>query len=284
MTNIDQFESAFRAADKQTFKLEPPAIERGLILTDLGAEDGALLAGKVQDWLRPVLGEISWERVDGDGFATPKDVLDLVEAKRPQLVVTYRNLKSEAWQWPFSLGEHLDVLCGAADTPVLVLPHPEAGRALEHAGQDTNSVLAMTDHLAGDARLVNYAVKFTQDKGELRLVHIEDQRVFDRYLDVISKLPEIDTETARNGLLERLLKEPADYIDSITQALAGGGRDLQISSLIKLGQHLGEYRELIEAQQVDLVVMAARDEDQLAMHGLAYPLAVELRQVPLLLL
>lgn len=30
--------------------------------------------------------------------------------------------------------------------------------------------------------------------------------------------------------------------------------------------------------------MNTKDEDQLAMHGLAYPLAVELREIPLLML
>jgi hypothetical protein len=30
--------------------------------------------------------------------------------------------------------------------------------------------------------------------------------------------------------------------------------------------------------------MNTKDEDQLAMHGLAYPLAVELRDIPLLML
>ena len=34
----------------------------------------------------------------------------------------------------------------------------------------------------------------------------------------------------------------------------------------------------------DLLVMHAKEEDQMAMHGMAHPLAVELRSVPLLLL
>ena len=47
-------------------------------------------------------------------------------------------------------------------------------------------------------------------------------------------------------------------------------------------------RELFAAKAkehgVDLVVLNTKDEDQLAMHGLAYPLAIELRQIPLLML
>ena len=44
------------------------------------------------------------------------------------------------------------------------------------------------------------------------------------------------------------------------------------------------YKELGQKPQVDLLVMNTKDEDQLAMDGIAYPLAVELREIPLLML
>ena len=44
------------------------------------------------------------------------------------------------------------------------------------------------------------------------------------------------------------------------------------------------YRRLIEQHEVDLLVLNTKDEDQLAMRGIAYALAVELRQTPLLML
>ena len=50
------------------------------------------------------------------------------------------------------------------------------------------------------------------------------------------------------------------------------------------GHHLAEYKRLIEQQEVDLLVLNTKDENQLAMHGMAYALAVELRQIPLLML
>ena len=52
--------------------------------------------------------------------------------------------------------------------------------------------------------------------------------------------------------------------------------------MAQLGSRLDDYRKLIE-DEVDLLVMHAKEDDQLAMHGMAYPL-VELRSVPLLLL
>jgi hypothetical protein len=47
---------------------------------------------------------------------------------------------------------------------------------------------------------------------------------------------------------------------------------------------LEDYRQLIEEGHIDLLVMHAKEEDQMAMHGMAHPLAVELRSIPILLL
>ena len=53
---------------------------------------------------------------------------------------------------------------------------------------------------------------------------------------------------------------------------------------MKLGCQLSDYRELVDENEIDLLVMYTKDEDQMAMHGVAYPLAVELRETPLLML
>ena len=59
---------------------------------------------------------------------------------------------------------------------------------------------------------------------------------------------------------------------------------IELEEIVMLGHHLEEHRRLIDEHRIDIVVMNTKDEDQLAMHGLAYPLAVELRHVPLLML
>ena len=62
----------------------------------------------------------------------------------------------------------------------------------------------------------------------------------------------------------------------------------QLTELGGDGSKVGAEKEQSAFYQaidrVDLLVMNTKDEDQLAMHGLAYPLAVELRQIPLLML
>ena len=54
--------------------------------------------------------------------------------------------------------------------------------------------------------------------------------------------------------------------------------------IVKLGHHLSDYARLVEEHEIDLLVLNTKDEDQMAMHGIAYPLAVELRDVPMLML
>jgi nucleotide-binding universal stress UspA family protein len=144
--------------------------------------------------------------------------------------------------------------------------------------------MAIADHLTGDNRLVNYAVRFTENGGTLWLTHVEDEATFGRYMEVISKIPTIDTDEAREAIRAQLLKEPQDYIDTCVEVLRAADAHVTVEHLVVFGHRLAEYRRLIEQHEVDLLVLNTKDEDQLAMHGIAYSLAVGLRQIPLLML
>jgi hypothetical protein len=165
-----------------------------------------------------------------------------------------------------------------------VLPHPSANYQAEHALQDTSDVMVVTDMMAIDDRLINYAAAFTKPDGNLYLTHVEDARVFERYMEAISKIDVIDTDMARKRLHEQLLKEPDDYFHSCAEILKQNYPQLRISSLVILSELIAEYRHQIDSIKLDLLVLSAKDERQHAMHSVAYPLAVELRQIPLLLL
>jgi len=286
MSQVDQFESVFRSAVKDPFRYEAVRIQSVLLATDLETQAADEFSTKVRKFLQVIHQEheISWNLLTGDDYSSTEDLLASAEQAKPDLICAYRNLHSRAWQYPHSLGSQLDVLLQKTTTPVLILPHPRAGYAFEHALQDTNRVLAVTDHLTEDHRLVNHAVAFTEAKGTLFLTHIEDQQTFDRYLAVISKISTIDTDDARERLQHQLLKEPADYIASCQGKLEEAGIAVRIESTVEFGKHLAQYKRHIQEHDVDLLVMNTRDEDQLAMHGLAYPLAVEIRQIPLLML
>lgn len=282
---IDQFESVFRAASKSVFEFEPVEIRSVLVITDLGEREADRMGHDVQQFLRVIDGpDVAWRVVKGEEFGTVPTLLELVEAVQPDLLVTYRHLHSESWQWPYTLGEYVDVLTQVTTTPVIVLPHPRAQRASEHAIQKTGRVMAMTDHLVGDHRLVNWAVRFTEPQGRLHLAHVQDETQFERFMDVIGRIASIDTEAAHQDIMERLLSEPRDYIQSCRATLEAAGVPIAVESSVTIGRRLRECEKFIEDQQVDLLLFNTKDEDQLAMHGLAYPLAIELRQIPLLML
>ena len=171
-----------------------------------------------------------------------------------------------------------------AHSPVVAIT-PEAGSTTAGLGgfQETDQ-LPIFSKITRYQVHVNYALGFTQPGGSCWLTHVESLAAFDHYLDVISKIPEIDTESARELIERQLLKGPHDYIASCRRRLAEQHLPYEIGELVAMGRRLGEYRRPITEHSVDLLVINTMDDDQLAMHGLAYPLAVELRQIPLLML
>ena len=284
MTKLDTFESAFKSADKPVYEYAHVELRRVLVVTDLSDAEAAPLLDRVRSFLS-VLGEdMEWLHLGGPDFASVGALLEQIERAAPDLVVTYRHLHSNAWQWPHGLGEYLDVLTQATDIPVLVVPHPDAERALPHAIANTDCVMAITDHLTADARLIDYALRFTAPSGTCWLTHIESRRQFDRFQAAVEKIPEIATDDARELVKAQLLKEPRDYVASCRAAIQLRGLPVVIEAIVAMGDRVAEYRHLVEDHHVDLLVLNTMDGDQLAMHGQAYPLAVELRAIPLLML
>ncbi|MGK0219435.1 MAG: hypothetical protein ACI9HE_002937 [Planctomycetota bacterium] len=284
MTRVDQFESAFRSASKQVYHTSSVEIGHVHLVTDLEGATADAFEGSVRKYLAVLGQDTRWTRTD------PKDARDLesllkhVTDGAPDLICTYRNLFSESWRYPYSLGEHVDVLTQIAPCPVLVLPHPTGNTGAVEGLQSTDQVLAIGGHLAGDHSLVDCALRMTAPGGTLRLAHVEDDSTFERYMEAISKIPSIDTDDARETLAIQLMKEPRDYIQSVKRALTKAGSTITVEGAVQMGHHLSEYQRLIDEHTVQLLVMHTKDEDQQAMHGLAYPLAVELRDIPLLLL
>lgn len=284
MTNLNTFESLFKAADKTVHVPTQIEIRRLLFVTDLSDTDATGLINQSLVFLSVLGDEVEWHHVGGDDFDSVGALLERVAAQSPDLIVTYRHLRSDAWRWPHGLGEYLDVLTQATDIPVLVLPHPDADRALPHSIADTDRVMAITDHITADARLVDYAIRLTAPSGTCWLTHIESQLQFDHFVAAVERVPEIETEDVRELVEARLLTEPRDYIMSCQQVVADSGSDTRIEALVMMGDRLEEYRRLVEEHEVDLLIFNTMDGDQLAMHGQAYPLAVELRSVPMLML
>lgn len=258
-------------------------MDRALIITDLDQEQANQFGEQVQQLLAQQR-TIEWEIITGNQYSTTLDLLSLLESRTTDLICCYRNLHSPAWQHPHSLGAHLDVLIQKTSPPVLVLPHPQAGYAYEHAYSSDRRVLAMTDHITDDDKLVSYAAEFSGPSAHLYLAHIEDESTFARYIDAISKITTIDTANAEATIRHQLLKYPTDYIDSCRAVLTSEYPALTVEAIVTYGRHLSDYLSYVDDLGINLLVMHGKDEDQLAMHGLSYPLAIELRQIPLLII
>lgn len=286
MTRIDQFESVFKSADKPVFRYESFAVGSALVLTDLDGDGAERFSALIRKYL-DASGEEEMpplQVVRGDEFGSIEECLKIIDRDKPELICTYRGLHSDCWRWGHSLGSYVEVLTQTVNIPALVFPHPGSAAALSADEDDCSRVMAMTDHLAGDGRLVNAALFFTPASGTLHLSNIEDEQVFERYMTAIEKIPSVDSAEVRENLLFRILKEARDYIQSCREVVAAQGIEVEIIEAVELGMHVEDYRQLVAAGEIDLLVMNTREVDQLAMHGLAYTLAVELSDIPLLLL
>ena len=285
MTKLDQFESVFRSADKAVFTYEQIKFDRILVVSDLNEQDTAAICDRVHSFLSVIDGpDIDWSTLNGADFTNIQELLERIEERKPDLIITYRHLHSQAWQWPYSLGEYLDVMTQATSVPVMVLPHPDANRALPHSIENTDRVMAITNHLTGDNQLVNMAVAFTESGGICWLTHVESLPVFERYMEAVSKISAIDTDLTEEVLGEQLLKEPRDFIAACRTEIEAQNLPIRIEDVVAMRRQVDEYSELITREEIDLLVLHTKTDDQLAMHGAAYALAVELRSIPLLML
>lgn len=289
MFQIDEYESRFKRAAKERYHYAPVPIDRVLLLTDLtDAAEIAQMERKTRRLLRVIeergAAAATWDHVGGDAYGSTQELLALVQAKQPDLVVTYRSLKESDRNPVYSLGTYMDVITQATSVPTLVLPH-DADDDAQQVEEGTPQVMVVTDHLTGDDRLVNWGLRFVLgDQGDLLLTHVEDDHTFARYMDVISKIDAIDTATAEREIRAQLLKEPTEFMDSCREVLEAQGIPVRVHSIVRLGHRVREYRALVDEHEVDLLVFNAKDEGQTAMHGIAYSLAVELKRLPLLLL
>jgi tetratricopeptide (TPR) repeat protein len=286
MSKVDQFESVFRSALHDVFDYAAIKFKKILIISDLENAECSKFEETIKVFSKKldIASDVSWLSLKKDDYDNSQKLLDKIATLDPDLIFTYRNLRSSAWQYCHSLGEYLDVLIQKTDIPVVVVPHPLEKDIKDYVLKNTDKVMAVTDHLSADNDLVNYAVQFTEKQGELYLMHIEDANTFDYYMNVISKISTIDTNDAQDEISKQLLKAPKDYINSVKSILQQEKLSISIHDIIGFGHHLTEYRKYIDEYNIDLLVLNTKDKEQMAMHGLAYPLVVELRSIPLLLI
>ena len=283
MDHIDEFESMFRLAERELFEHATIPIESVVFITDQAADESKRRRHEVQEFL-PLLKNVnSWREITSDQYSNVGELLAMLDEHQTDLVITYRHLQEQSLVPQHSLGVYLDVLSQVTTIPVLVLPgtsaHPKP--LSDHI---CDRVMVVADHISGDNGLINYGSRMCPDNGTLWLCHVEDDSTFERYMRIIERIPQIASEQARELIEATLLKEAQNYIDTCIAELKDERPSVSYESRVTRGHFLKQYTELIASAEIDLLVTNTRDEDQLAMHGMAYSLSVELIDTAMLLL
>lgn len=281
--HIDEFESMFRRSEKDRFAYVNLPVESVVFVTDGSAAQASDCLNEVKSFLTQLQDVPRWRIITGEEFHTVDGLLDRIDEEQTDLILTYRHLQETSLVPRHSLGVYLDVLTQTTSIPVLVLPGTAADpRSV--ANRVCNRVMVVADHIRGDHRLINYGMRMCRTGGTVWLCHIEDDQVFERYMGAIERIPEIDSDDARHLVESQLLNEAQDFIDGCIEVVSGEGPNVTVNSFVGRGHHLRDYRRLTEEHEIDLLVLNTKDDDQLAMHGLAYSVSVELTDVSMLLL
>ena len=278
--HIDEFQSMFRRADKQQFSYVNVPIESVTLVSDGTQEQAELVQTDVRRFIRALGAVRTWRIITGDDYQTVAELLSLIDEQQTDLLVTHRHLQESSLVPQHTLGVYLDVLTQTTSIPVLVLPN----NPVQVATRDCDRVMVVADHISGDNRLINYGVVMCREGGSVWLCHVEDDLVFERYMQAIDRIPEIDSGDARILIENQLLKEASDFIEECSKVIQTSGPNISVQPYVGRGHHLRGYRQLIQDHDIDLLVLNTKDDDQLAMHGRAYSLSVELADISMLLL
>lgn len=281
--HIDEFESMFRRADREQFSWVQIPVRSVTLVSDGTAEQAQRVQDDVQKFIGCVADADNWRTITGDQYDTVAELLELIDQQQTDLLVTHRHLQETSLVPQHSLGVYLDVLTQTTSIPVLVLPGTSAN-PVRVAKRDCDRVMVVADHISGDNRLINYGTAMCRPGGTVWLCHVEDDLIFERYMQAITRIPEIDSDGARILIENQLLKEASDFIDECVRVIQNEGPNIRVQSSVGRGHHLRHYRQIIQDHDVDLLVLNTKDDDQLAMHGRAYSLSVELTDVSMLLL
>ena len=281
MSNIDEFESLFRRAEREPFEYRPLVPKTVAVLTDRDEAFGREVATAAKTFL-PCLNDAKIITLGREALGTVAGIEKAVEACRPDLLITFRLLTEPESVPQHSLGRYLDVLTQTLPPPCLVLGGTAAEPVLPTAA--ASDVVVLTDHIRGDSALISTAAALSPQDARLHLCHVEDDAVFARYMDAIAKVPGLDSDLATTQVEAVLLEEARDYIAAAVEGLKAAGVSHATTSHVLRGHRLETFRSLIDSHDASLVVLNTKDDGQLAMHGMAYAVAVEVTGRPLLML
>ena len=281
MSTIDQFESAFRSAVKPTYEPREFKMSNILVITDLDLNEAQQFTTQLQKYLGGLSQSPTLTLTPYDQSKDLSTLLSYLNQYQPDLIVSHRHLHTQQDENIYTLGDHIEALSQITNHPILLFPHHKSW--IDQDFESPNHIMVLTDQLTQHPALIDVGLSILESSSRLSLAHIEDELIFDRYINFIAKIPEIDTERAEHLIKDQMYKEAQDFFSVIDQALHNHGINIELQTIFKMGHRLQTYVSIVSENDVDLVVMQGKDNDQIAMHGLSYPLAVELTHLPLLI-
>lgn len=280
---IDRFQSIFRSADKPHFHYQPPDLTKVLVLTDSGDSDGSFLK-RVQNFIATAdlaqTPEFIELKLPVPGSRS--DFLNSIEKHSADLMVTHHHLFETFIDPSLGLGTYLESLLQSSPIPLMIVPH-YLDPGFAPATEKLEDVLVISDHFSNSDELINWSAAFVSNSGALWLTHVESEVDFERYMQAIARIPEIDTETARATLSTELLHESMSYIQNCKQQLAKTNPALAVELLACMGLPLNTYRQWLCRDKHELLVIPALAEERFAHRALTGQLATEFPHIALLI-
>ncbi len=264
--NLDIFESVFKRSVKQHYDYED--FQPGSILI-IGNSDHL-------DKLSNFISEYShkFESFEYNSNFNWIELKSEIEKGRLDLILIQRQLGISNMDLTFSIGPVLESITQEINIPVLIIPHEFQGLKIETIGIGF-------DHQIDNSNLINKGLLMRKHLKNLELIHIEDESIFNYYLDAISKIPGINTEYAETNIKETILNLSGDFFRDVASKLEND--KVKAGIHCQFGETVQCYRDIIKDRKIDLLVFEAEDESKMAMHSLGHSLTIQFPNVATLL-
>ncbi|MCJ8290917.1 MAG: hypothetical protein HRT58_15305 [Crocinitomicaceae bacterium] len=264
--NLDIFESIFNRSVKRRYKYEDYQLGKVLIIGNSNDLD------KLSNFISEYCPEIqSYEYNSTFNWVEFKSE---IEKAQPDLILIERQLGISNRDLTYSVGPILESITQEINIPVLVIPHEFEGLKIETIGIGF-------DHQIDNSNLINKGLLMRRHLKNIELIHIEDESIFNYYLDAIAKIPGINTEYAETNIKETILDLSGDFFKDVASNLEN--ETLKAGIHCKFGDTVQSYGELIKDRKIDLLVFAAEDDSKMAMHSLGHSLTIQFPNVATLL-
>ncbi|MBI1286237.1 MAG: hypothetical protein GC178_01550 [Flavobacteriales bacterium] len=264
--NLDVFASVFKRSLKHHFRFEGLKLNKMMVVADEKQLDQLDAFAETYCDARPQFvydEQFDWNRLK-----------NFIGQEKPDVILIQRFLGIHAEGLRFSIGPILESITQELNIPVLILPKDRSEFRIRTIGIGF-------DHQIDNSNLVNRALLMSKFATALQLIHIEDESIFNYYMDAIAKIPGINTEYASKNIRETILDLSGDFFSDVKEKLAT--ENLQVTARCSFGNVAATYDRLVSENNIDLLVFEAEDDSKLAMHSLGQSLTIQFPEKAVLL-